>query len=70
MPALWSCDDKGYDYEAQSRQSVGGLPCPAEEQKHCPHRFGVLGYLQRMHFQDHPRLIGPIQHSSQAWQEI
>jgi hypothetical protein len=38
----------GYDYEAQSRQYVCGLPCPPEEQRRCPHRFGVLGYCHRM----------------------
>jgi hypothetical protein len=64
------CHSNGYDYEAQSRQYVCGLQCPAEEQKRCPHRFGVLGYSQRMHFKDHPRLIGPIQRGSQAWQDL
>ena len=64
------CHSNGYDYEAQSRQYVCGLQCPPEEQKRCPHRFGVLGYSQRMHFKDHPRLIGPIQRGSQAWQEL
>ncbi len=64
------CHSNGYDYEAQSRQYVCGLQCPPEEQKRCPHRFGVLGYCHRMHFKDHPRLIGPIQRGSQAWQEL
>ena len=64
------CHSNGYDYEAQSRQYVCGLPCPPEEQQHCPHRFGVLGYSHRMSFKDHPRLIGPIQRGSQAWQHL
>lgn len=64
------CHSNGYDYEAQSRQYVCGLQCPAEEQKRCPHRFGVLGYCHRMHLRDHPRLIGPIPRGSQAWQEL
>jgi hypothetical protein len=61
------CHSNGYDYEAQSRQYVCGLPCPAAEQKRCPHRYGVLGYSHRMSFKDHPRLIGPIQRGSKAW---
>jgi hypothetical protein len=64
------CHSNGYDYEAQSRQYVCGLPCPAEEQKRCPHRYGVLGYSHRMRFKDHPRLIGPIQRGSKAWHDL
>ena len=64
------CHSNGYDYEAQSRQYVCGLACPAEEQKCCPHRFGVLGYSHRMSFKDHPRLIGPIQRGSQTWHDL
>jgi hypothetical protein len=64
------CHSNGYDYEAQSRQYVCGLPCPPEEQQRCPHRYGVLGYCHRMSFKDHPRLIGPIQRGSKAWQEL
>ena len=64
------CHSNGYDYQAQSRQYVCGLQCPAEEQKHCPHRYGVLGYSHRMRFKDHPRLIGPVQRGSQAWQHL
>jgi hypothetical protein len=64
------CHSHGYDYKAESRQYVCGLPCPPEEQKHCPHRFGVLGYCHRMRFKDHPRLIGPIQRGSKAWQHL
>ena len=62
------CHSNGYDYQAQSRQYVCGLQCPPEEQKHCPHRYGVLGYCHRMRFKEHPRLIGPIQRGSKAWQ--
>ena len=64
------CHSNGYDYEAQSRQYVCGLQCLAEEQKRCPHRFGVLGYSHRMTFKDHPRLIGPIQRGSKAWDRL
>jgi hypothetical protein len=64
------CHSNGYDYQAQSRQYVCGLPCPPNERQHCPHRFGVLGYCHRMSFKDHPRLIGPIQRGSKAWQRL
>lgn len=64
------CRSNGYDYQAQSRQYVCGLQCPPEEQQHCPHRYGVLGYCHRMTFRDHPRLIGPIRRGSQQWQHL
>jgi hypothetical protein len=64
------CHSNGYDYQAQSRQYVCGLECPPDERQHCPHRFGVLGYCHRMSFKDHPRLIGPIQRGSKAWQRL
>jgi hypothetical protein len=64
------CHSNGYDYQAQSRQYVCGLPCPAEEQQRCPHRYGVLGYCHRMSFKEHPRLIGPIQRGSKAWHDL
>lgn len=64
------CHSHGYDYQAQSRQYVCGKPCPPKEQRRCPHRFGVLGYCHRMSFKDHPRLIGPIQRGSKAWQRL
>jgi hypothetical protein len=64
------CRSNGYDYQAQSRQYVCGLPCPPNERRHCPHRFGVLGYSHRMTFKDHPRLIGPIQRGTPAWQRL
>jgi hypothetical protein len=64
------CHSNGYDYQAQSRQYVCGLQCPAEEQRRCPHRHGVLGYCHRMSFKDHPRLIGPIQRGSKAWHDL
>jgi hypothetical protein len=64
------CHSNGYDYEAQSRQYVCGLPCPPEEQQRCPHHYGVLGYSHRMSFKDHPRLIGPIQRGSKAWHDL
>lgn len=64
------CRSNGYDYHAQSRQYVCGRPCPPNEQRHCPHRFGVLGYSHRMTFTDHPRLIGPSQRGTKAWQHL
>jgi hypothetical protein len=64
------CRSNGYDYQAQSRQYVCGRQCPPEERRRCPHRFGVLGYTHRMTFKDHPRLIGPMQRGSQAWQHL
>ena len=64
------CRSNGYDYQADSRQYVCGRHCPPEEQQHCPHRYGVLGYSHRMTFKDHPRLIGPIQRGTPAWQRL
>ena len=64
------CHSNGYDYQAQSRQYVCGLQCPPEEQQRCPHRHSVLGYCHRMSFQDHPRLIGPIERGSQQWRSL
>jgi hypothetical protein len=64
------CHSNGYDYQAESRQYVCGLPCPPEERQHCPHRYGVLGYCHRMSFKDHPRLIGPIQRGTKVWQRL
>jgi hypothetical protein len=64
------CRSNGYDDQAESRQYVCGRPCPPEEQQHCPHRYGVLGYSHRMTFKDHPRLIGPIQRGTPAWQRL
>ncbi len=64
------CRSNGYDYQAESRQYVCGVQCPPEEQQQCPHRFGVLGYSHRMTFKDHPRLIGPMQRGTPAWQRL
>ncbi len=64
------CRSHGYDYQAQSRQYVCGLQCPPDERQHCPHRYGVLGYCHRMSFKDHPRLIGPLQRGTKAWQSL
>jgi len=64
------CRSHGSDYQAQSRQYVCGRPCPPAEQRHCPHRFGVLGSCHRMSFTDHPRLIGPLQRGTPAWQRL
>jgi hypothetical protein len=64
------CRSNGYDYRAQSRQYVCGLARPPSERRHCPHRFGVLGYSHRMSFNDHPRLIGPIQRGTPAWKRL
>ena len=62
------CRSNGYDYQANSRQYVCGRPCSPTERKRCPHGYGVLGYSQRMTFRDHPRLIGPMQRGTPAWQ--
>jgi hypothetical protein len=62
------CRSHGYAYQADSRQYVCGRQCPSEEQQPCPHRYGGLGYSHRMTFKDHPRLIGPIQRGTPAWQ--
>jgi hypothetical protein len=64
------CRSNGYDYQAESRQYVCGLQCPPEERQPCPHGYGVRGYSHRMTFKDHPRLIGPIQRGTRAWQRL
>lgn len=64
------CRSNGYDYQANSRQYVCGRSCPPTEQQRCPHRYGVRGYSHRMAFRDHPRLIGPIQRGTPAWQRF
>jgi hypothetical protein len=64
------CRSNGYDYQANSRQYVCGRSCPHEEQQHCPYRYSVLGYSHRMTFKDHPRLIGPVQRGTPAWQRL
>jgi hypothetical protein len=64
------CRSHGYDYAANSRQYVCGRPCPPEEQQRCPHGAGVLGSSHRMTCTDHPRLMGPIQRGTLAWQRL
>jgi hypothetical protein len=64
------CPSNGYDDQARSRQDVCGRQCPAQEHQHCPHRYGVLGSSHRRAFNDHPRLIGPIQRGTPAWQRL
>ena len=64
------CRSNGYDSPAESRQYVCGRPCPPEEQRQCPHGSGVLGYSHRMTFTEHPRLIGPLQRGTPAWQRL
>ena len=64
------CRSNGYDYQANSRQYVCGRPCSPQEQRQCPHAFGVRGYSHRMTFKDHPRLIGPIPRGTPAWQRL
>lgn len=64
------CRSNGYDYQANSRQYVCGRPCPRAEQQRCPHASGVRGYSHRMAFKDYPRLIGPIQRGTSAWQRL
>jgi hypothetical protein len=64
------CRSNGYDSKANSRQYVCGRSCPPEEQAQCPHADGVRGYSHRMTFRDHPRLIGPMQRGTSAWQHL
>jgi hypothetical protein len=64
------CRSNGYDYQANSRQYVCGKPWATTEQKRCPHGSGVRGYSRRMTFTDHPRLSGPIQRGTPAWQRL
>jgi len=64
------CHSHGYDYQANARQDVCGRPCPPEEQQRCPHAYGVRGSSHRRMFQDHPRLMGPIQRGPPAWQRL
>lgn len=64
------CHSNGYNSQANSRLYVCGLHCSPEEQKPCPHGQKVRGYSQRMSFADYPRLIGPIQRGTQAWQTL
>ena len=61
------CRSNGYDYQSDSRQYVCGLPCPLQEQARCPHGQKVRGYTHRMSFTEYPRLIGPIQRGTEAW---
>jgi hypothetical protein len=64
------CRSNGYNAQTNSRLYVCGLHCPPEEQKTCPHGQKVRGYSQRMSFADYPRLIGPIQRGTQAWETL
>jgi hypothetical protein len=64
------CRSNGYDSHAERRQYGCGRPCPRAEQRHCPHRSGVLGSSHRMTCKDHPRLIGPLQRGTPAWQRL
>jgi len=64
------CRSNGYDSQAESRPYGCGRPCPPEEQRQCPHGAGALGYSHRMTFKNHPRLIGPIQRGTPAWQRL
>jgi hypothetical protein len=64
------CRSHGYDYQANSRQYVGGRPCAPTEQKRCPHGSGVRGSSHRMTCRDHPRLMGPMQRGTPAWHHL
>jgi hypothetical protein len=70
VPCGRLCRSNAYDYQAQSRQYVCGLAYPPSKRRHCPHRFGALGYSHRRRFKDHPRLIGPIQRGTSAWKRL
>lgn len=61
------CRSDGYDAESESRQHICGHACPAEEQAECPHACDVGGYGRRMIFDDHPRLVGPVQRGTDEW---
>jgi hypothetical protein len=61
------CGSNGYDYQSDSRQYVGGLPCPPQERERCPHGQKVRGSTHRMSFTQYPRLIGPIQRGTEDW---
>jgi hypothetical protein len=61
------CRSNGYDYQSNSRQYVCGRPCLLEERERCPHGQKVRGYTHRMSFAAYPRLIGPMQRGSEAW---
>ena len=61
------CRSNGYDYRSDSRQYVCGLQCPPAEQEPCPHGHKVRGYTHKMAFHEYPRLIGPIQRGTAAW---
>jgi hypothetical protein len=43
---------------------------PNSGAKRCPHGYGVRGDSRRMTFTEHPRLIGPMQRGSPAWQRL
>jgi hypothetical protein len=64
------CRSNGYDFAANSRQYVCGVPCPAEEQAQCRHGHHVRGYSHRMASNASPRLIGPIQRGTPTWQRL
>jgi hypothetical protein len=61
------CRSNGYDYNAESRQYVCGLVCPAEEKEKCLHGNKSAGYNRRMSFNQYPRLIGPVQRGTKKW---
>jgi hypothetical protein len=61
------CRSNGYDYRSDSRQYVCGLQCPPAEQEQCPHGHKVRGYPHKMAFHEYPRIIGPIQRGTAAW---
>ena len=68
--SIASCAPRDAMCNAVAPQRAVLMPTPPEEQPHCPHRVGVLGYSHRMTFTDHPRLIGPMQRGTPAWQHL
>jgi len=64
------CRSGEYDRETESRQHTCGHACPAGERAECPHGDEAGGYDRRMFFDDHPRLIGPVQRGTGEWQNL
>ena len=49
-------------------RTVCGRPCPLQERERCPHGQKGRGYTHRMSFSEYPRLMGPRQRGTEAWQ--
>jgi len=62
------CRANGYDAQSDSRQDVGGRPCPLPAREPCPHGPKVRGETHRMSVSAYPRLMGPRPRGTEAWQ--